>query len=105
MTADFHRERQMVTSMARADKCWTEDEIRDLRRELRDQYYAKLKYANRPLPPPPSIGSLSSPSTMSGKTVVDPGESEASKIRALLKDETYKGLEKVCKPVPDESFL
>ena len=50
MRAEFHAERRMITSMARAEGCWSEDEISEIRMELRDQYYEKIKYANRPLP-------------------------------------------------------
>lgn len=38
-----------MTSKARA-RDWTDKEISELRVELRDQLYEKLKYVNKPLP-------------------------------------------------------
>ena len=53
MIADFHEERREMTREARA-RDWTDKEISELRVELRDQLYEKLKYVNKPLPPLPS---------------------------------------------------
>jgi len=70
MTADFHAERRMVMSTARAEGCWTEDEISQMRMELRDQYYEKIKYANRPLPALPNGKTKDSfPMITSGRSV------------------------------------
>ena len=86
MTADFHAERRMVTSTARAEGCWSDDEISQMRMELRDQYYEKVKYANRPLPSLPN-GYVESPASgiMSGTTMGVDAE-EAAVIREQLKE-------------------
>ena len=69
MTADFHAERRMITSTARAEGCWTDEDISLMRTELRDQYYENLKYANRPLPMLPNEHAESSSSMNAEKTL------------------------------------
>ena len=49
MIAEFHKQRREMTRVARA-RDWTDKEISELRVELRDQLYEKLKYVNKPLP-------------------------------------------------------
>lgn len=50
--ADFHEERRNMTMVARA-RGWTDEDISEIRMELRDQLYEKLKVVDKPLPPLP----------------------------------------------------
>lgn len=95
MTADFHAERRMVTTTARAEGCWTDEEIGQMRTELRDQFYERIKYSNRPLPAlPKGKGDGSSPDTSSdaspshgaSKKLKKSDVREATEIRAQLKE-------------------
>lgn len=49
MYEEFHEERREITKLARSDNMDDED-ISMIRKVLRDQFYEKLKYANKPLP-------------------------------------------------------
>ena len=55
MIVDFHEERREMTRVARA-RDWTDGDISELRMELRDRLYEKLKYVNKPLPALPGGG-------------------------------------------------
>ena len=88
----------MVTSTARAEHCWSDEEISQMRMELRDQYYEKIKYGNRPLPTLPPGKTHSAGLIKFRNTAVqsDDGSSapdreatnleEAAEIRAQLKE-------------------
>ena len=93
MTADFHAERRMVTATARSEKCWTDEEISQMRTELRDQYYEKMKYSNRRLPQLPK-GRNNISSTLTGVSTINTSDEslkvadteETADIRAQLKE-------------------
>ena len=106
MTEDFRHERRVVTATARAQKGMTNDQISQIRIELRDQFYQKLKYSNKPLPPLPlktSKASLSSTETTS--IASEPQELESKSLRRTLKDEVYNDLQNVWQPLPDSPLL
>ena len=53
MYDEFHEERRKITKLARSDNM-DDEEISMIRKVLRDQFYEKLKYANKPLPALPN---------------------------------------------------
>ena len=85
MFAAFYAERRMVTSTARAEGCWTNDEISEMRIELRDQFYEKLKYANKPLPALPPTQAHTTVDTMD-EILAESKGTEAAGIRIQLKE-------------------
>ena len=86
MTTDFHAERLMVISTARAEGCWTDQDISLMRTQLRDQYYEKVKYGNRPLPQLPSGHDESLSSRDTKKSMKMPDDQEAANFREQLKE-------------------
>ena len=57
MYDEFHEERRGITKLARSDNM-DDEEISMIRKVLRDQFYEKLKYANKPLPALPNACTL-----------------------------------------------
>ena len=57
MYDEFHEERREITKLARSDNM-DDEEISMIRKVLRDQFYEKLKYANKPLPALPNACTL-----------------------------------------------
>ena len=53
MYDEFHEERREITKLARRDNM-DDTEISMIRKVLRDQFYERLKYANKPLPALPN---------------------------------------------------
>ncbi|KAL6715625.1 hypothetical protein ACLMJK_006586 [Lecanora helva] len=82
--------------MAREAGCWTEEDIGEMKEELRDQFYEKLEYGNRVLP------TLPTDDCQRNSTVVEPNVREAAKIRSQLKEWTYKKLDYILTPLPAE---
>ena len=106
MTAEFREERRLMTSIARARKSVTHDQICQMRIGLRDKFYERMRYTNKQLPPLPAPTSKAS-SLSSGKNPITSGSKgvESTRYRASFKDQTYKELEKVWLPLPDSPLL
>ena len=84
--ADFNAEKRMVTSTARAEGCWTEDEIGEMMEELDDQIVDRLNYGNRVLPPLPQDETQETFPTAATDTGVEKNDGEAAEIREQLKE-------------------
>ena len=84
--ADFHAEKRMITSMARAEGCWTDDDIREMMEELDDQLDDRLKYGNRVLPKLPRDDTPGTSATATSNTAMEIKDGEAAEIRAQLKE-------------------
>jgi hypothetical protein len=63
MYDEFHEERREITKLARSDNM-DDTEISMIRKVLRDQFYERLKYANKPLPALPDGGHATSSTDM-----------------------------------------